>query len=341
MTSIILIALLVLSFFLLKPILLSIIVGVILSFIFYPVYLMINSKLKSPNLSAALICFFLILLIALPIWFFTPLVINESIKVFLASQKIDFISLLKDLSPSLFASEEFSAQIGSALSSFVTSSTNSLMNSLSEFILNFPTMFLQSLVVFFTFFYVLRDRNRIFAYMKSLSPFPPSVEKKFFDSSKSIANAVIYGQVIIGIIQGLVLGIGLFIFRVPNSLILTLLATLAGIFPIIGTAIVWVPVAIYLFLIGNTFSFFGVVIFGIVSSSIDNLLRPIIVSRRANIDPLLILIGMIGGLFLFGILGFILGPLILAYLVIILELYRNKNISNVLVQEDIIESSKK
>jgi predicted PurR-regulated permease PerM len=177
--------------------------------------------------------------------------------------------------------------------------------------------------------------------MKSLSPFPPSVEKKFFDSSKSIANAVIYGQVIIGIIQGLVLGIGLFIFRVPNSLILTLLATLAGIFPIIGTAIVWVPVAIYLFLIGNTFSFFGVVIFGIVSSSIDNLLRPIIVSRRANIDPLLILIGMIGGLFLFGILGFILGPLILAYLVIILELYRNKNISNVLVQEDIIESSKK
>ncbi|MFQ5531099.1 MAG: AI-2E family transporter, partial [Candidatus Nanoarchaeia archaeon] len=127
-----------------------------------------------------------------------------------------------------------------------------------------------------------------------------------------------------GVVQGLVVGIGFFIFRVPNALLLTLLASLAGIFPIIGTTIVWAPVVIYLFLAGNNFAAIGIIFFGIISSSIDNLIRPIFVSKRTNVHTAVILIGMIGGLFLFGILGFILGPLILSYLLVILELYRTK-----------------
>lgn len=333
MTAIILLALIVLSFFLLKPILLSIIVGFILAFIFYPLYTKLNYYLKSPNISSGLICTFLILLIVLPLWFLTPIVIDQSIKVFIASQQIDFVSVLKGIFPSIFASEEFSIEIGSIISSFVTKSTNSLMNSLSQIILNFPTLFLQSVVVFFTFFFVLRDKDKLIMYLKTLSPFPKQIENKLFDSSKAITNSVIYGQVIIGIIQGIVTGLGFFIFNVSNASLLTLLASLAGIFPVIGTAIVWIPVAIYLFIDGNTFAAIGVTIFGIISSSIDNLLRPIIVSKRAKMNSLLILIGMIGGLFLFGILGFILGPLILAYLLIILELYRSKKVSNILIEE--------
>jgi len=333
MTAIVLLALIVLSFFLLRPILLSIIVGLILAFIFYPVYLKINKHVKLANISAGIMCLILILLIVLPLWFLTPIVINQSIKIFIASQQIDFVAVFQNIFPSLFASEEFSAEIGSVIHSFATKSTNALMNSLSKLILNFATLFLQSLVVFFTFFFVLRDKDKMLSYVKSLSPFSKEIENKLFDSSKAITSAVIYGQVIIGIFQGLVLGIGLFIFGVPNALLLTLLASLAGIFPIIGTAIIWVPVAIYLFIAGTPFTSFGVIIFGLISSSVDNFLRPIIVSRRTNLNSLLILIGMIGGLFLFGILGFILGPLILAYLLIILELYRNKKVSSILIQE--------
>ncbi len=334
MTVVILAVLLLLAFFLLKPILLAIIVGLILAFIFYPLYSKLDSIIKSPNISSGLMCLFLLLLIIIPLWFLTPIVINQSIKLFTASQQVNFISILKEISPSLFASQEFSAEIGSILSSFVTKMTNSLMNSLSGIILNFPTLFLKSFVVFFTFFYVLRDKDKLIDYIKSLSPFSKEIEKKLFDSSKSIANAVIYGQVIIGILQGLVLGIGLLIFRVPNALLLTLLAVLAGVFPIIGTAVVWVPLAVYLLIIGNPFSLIGVLIFGLISSSLDNFLRPIIVSRRSNVNSLLILIGMIGGLFMFGILGFILGPLILAYLLIILELYRNRKISSSIIHEE-------
>lgn len=332
-TTALLIALIILSFFLLKPILLSIILGLILAFVFTPVYDWLYKIIKSKNLSASLVCFFLILLIVLPIWFLTPTIIDQSIKIYVSSQQMDFVTPIKNIFPSLFASEEFSAEVGSVISSFVTKITNSLMNSLSKLILNFPTLFLQSLVVFFTFYFVLRDKEQLLSYIRSLLPFPKDIEKKLFESSKGITSSVIYGQIIVGLLQGLIIGIGFFIFRVPNALFLTLLASLAGVFPIIGTMIIWLPVLIYLLIAGNTLAAVGVLIFGIVSSHIDNFLRPIIVSKRTQMHSSLVLIGMIGGLFLFGVLGLILGPLILAYLLIILEIYRHREVQGIFLQQ--------
>lgn len=323
-TAVIFVILAVMSFFLLKPILLSIVIGIILAFIFNPVYVWFNNFVHSKNLSASLICLLLILLIILPIWFLTPILIDQSFKIYLSSQQIDFIQPLKNIFPSLFASDEFSAEIGSILSSFLTKTTNFLVNSLSKLILNFPTLFMQLLVVFFTFFFVLRDKDSFINYIKSIMPFSRDIQDKIFESSKEITSSVIYGQVIIGIAQGILVGIGFFIFKVPNPLILTLLASLAGIFPVIGTAIIWIPVTIYLLIAGNTWPAIGVIIFGLISSSLDNFLRPIIVSKRTRMHSSVILISMVGGLFLFGVLGFILGPLIIAYLLIILEIYRNK-----------------
>ncbi|MFH1801329.1 MAG: AI-2E family transporter [archaeon] len=323
-TMIVLVALLVLSFFLIKPILLSILLGLIMAFTFAPVYNFINKHIKSGNISAFILCVLLILLIVLPMWFLTPIFVEQSLKVYMASQQIDFVGILKNIFPSLFASDTFANEMGSITHSFVTKTTNSLMNSFSNLILNFPKIALHLMVVFFTFFFALRDKEIFISYLKSLSPFSKDVEKKLFDSSKTITAAVIYGQILIGLAQGIVVGIGFYIFGVPNALLLTALACLVGILPIIGTALIWLPVTLYFILAGDSFATVGIVVFGIFSSSMDNFLRPIIVSKRTHIPSSLILIGMIGGFFLFGILGFLLGPLILAYLLIILELYRGK-----------------
>jgi predicted PurR-regulated permease PerM len=240
---------------------------------------------------------------------------------------------LKSIFPSLFASQQFSSEIGSVLSSFTSKVASGLMNAISQMILDFPNLALQFTVIFFTFFFVLRDREAIIDYVKSLLPFSKDIEKKLFDNSKLLTSAILYGQVIIGIVQGIVLGIGLFIFGVKNALILTLFAALAGILPIIGTAIIWLPVAVYLFVAGNTVSAWGVIVFGILSSTIDNILRPIIVSRKTKIHSGILVVSMIGGIFLFGIMGFILGPLIVSYLLIILEIYRGKPTPGVMISE--------
>jgi predicted PurR-regulated permease PerM len=332
-TAIILLVLIVLAFILIRPILLSIIIGLILAFIFSPLYDWFYKYSKSRNLSALLICTILLVVIILPIWFLTPIVIDQSIKVYIAAQQMDFVTPLKNFFPGLFVSEQFSAEIGSTIYSFVTRVTDSLMGYFSKFILNFPSIFLKLLIVFFVLFFVLRDKEDLVEYIQSLLPFSKEVERKLFKSSKDITVSVLYGQVVIGILQGIIVGIGFFIFKIPNALLLTFFAALAGIFPIIGTAIVWVPVVIYLLIAGESLPAIGVAIFGVCSTMIENLVKPVFVSKRTNMNTSLILIGMIGGLFLFGILGIILGPLIIAYLLIILELYRNKGDPTVFTKE--------
>ena len=331
---IVLVILIVLSFLLLKPILMSIIAGIILAYIFSPVYKKISKITKLKNISAILICAFLIFVIIIPFWFLIPIVIEQSIKIYFASQQIDFMTPLQQLFPSLFSSPEFTSEMSGIIHSFVTKITSSLMNGLSQLLVNFPTLFLHLLVVLFTFFFVLRDSDEIIEYVKSLLPFPKDVQKKLFDYTRGITSSVIYGQIIIGMIQGVLTAIGFFIFGVPNAMLLSLLAIIAGVLPIIGTTIIWFPVVIYLFMAGNTVPAIGVAIFGLLSNTIDNFLRPVIVSKATKMHSGIVLIGMISGLFFFGVLGLILGPLILAYLIIILELYRNKKEPGFLIQKE-------
>jgi predicted PurR-regulated permease PerM len=332
-TVFVLLGLVVLSFFLLKPLLISIILGTILAFIFLPLYNLTVKLVKSRNFAAFLMCILLMVIIVIPLWYLAPIAINQSIKFYMASQQMDLVTTFKTIFPSFFQSEAFSAEIGAAIQSFITKTTNSLMNSLSNVILNFTTIFLQFLVAFFTFFFVLKDSRGLIDYVKSLLPFPKEIERKLFTSTKSITMSILYGQVIIGIFQGLIAGLGFFIFKVPNALLLTVLAAIAGILPIIGTAIIWVPVAIYFLIAGNTFSAIGIIIFGLISTIVESFLRPLWVARATKVNSSVLLIGMIGGMFMFGILGLILGPLILSYLLIVLEVYRNKKIPGIFIEE--------
>jgi predicted PurR-regulated permease PerM len=171
----------------------------------------------------------------------------------------------------------------------------------------------------------MRDAEIFTKYVQSLSPFSKSVEKDFIQKFKEITGSVIYGYVVVGILQGILTGIGLYVAGVPQALILTILAIFAAMIPIAGAWLVWVPAAIYMILSGNTFAGIGLILYGsLFISWIDNIVRPYLVARKTKISTAVVLIGMIGGLIVFGIIGLILGPLILSYLLLILDAYRNK-----------------
>ncbi len=330
-TIIILLILLILSFFLLKPLLMAIILGFILAFIFSPVYNWIFRLTKSKNLPSIIICLFVLVIIILPIWFFSPIAIDESIKIYNASQNLDIVTPLKSIFPSLFASEEFSQNVGSIIHSFITKTADSLMNYLANILLDFPTLLLQMVVIFFTLYYTLRDKEKITVYIKSLLPFPKEIEKKLFDSTRDITFSVLYGYIIIGFVQGIIQGIGFFIFGVPNALLLSIIAVILGIIPILGPFFIGIPVIIFLIGTGNHLAAWGVFIFTLIASLSDHFIRPLVVSRRTKLHNALVFIGMIGGFFMFGILGFILGPLIIAYLITIVEIYRKKQTPSILI----------
>jgi predicted PurR-regulated permease PerM len=333
-SAIILGVLFILSFILLRPILYAMLGGLFLAFILTPLYKKTLKYIPNKNLSASLICTLVIIIILLIMWLITPILIKQSIEIYQASQKIDVVTPLKNIFPSVFSSETIAEEIGSVIYSFITKITNSTMNFFANLILNFPTLLLQMLVVLFTFFFILRDGDKVVPYLQSLLPFSKDIEEKLFKSTKDITFSVVYGQVVLGILQGIVVGIGYLIFGVNNALFLMILSCLAGIFPIIGTSIVWVPVSIYLLATGNIVATVGVLVFGLVSAIIENAIKPIFVSKKTNVHSGIILLGMIGGLFVFGILGVILGPLILSYLLILLELYRDKRTPGMFIKEE-------
>lgn len=332
-TIFLLVVLAVLAFFLLKPFLVAILFGLILALVLYPVFLWFNKKIRHKGWSAFIVGILLAVVVLVPLWFLVPVLVKQSIQIFIYSQKMDFIAPLKNIFPSLFTYEQFGSGISSVIYSFITKITNSAMNIFSNMVLNFAKITLQILVVLFVFFFALKDGKKLVEYLQSILPFSKDVEKKLFNSSREITYSVLYGQVLLGIAQGIIAGIGFFAFGVPNALFLTILAALAGIFPIIGTAIIWIPVVIYMLISGfNVGPIIGVAIFGTISSITENLIKPIFVAHRTNLHSALVLLGMIGGLFMFGILGVVLGPLILAYLLIILEVYRNKKVPGLITE---------
>ena len=127
----------------------------------------------------------------------------------------------------------------------------------------------------------------------------------------------------------LALGLGLWVFGVPKALTLTIMGTFASMLPMIGPWFIWIPVTIGMLLAGKVGAaiFFAVYCLFFVST-IDNILRPYIVSRKTGVSSVVVLVGMIGGLFVFNILGLILGPLILSYLILFLKAYKDGTLSD-------------
>ncbi len=325
-TAALIIGLFILAIMIIRPVAMSILFGILLAYIFYPIYKWTVSKIKNENLSALLICLGLIALIIFVATLIFGSLLNQAVDLYFSIQGANLENVINQILPN-FLSSELSANLAGSLNSFIS---NMLANSLSKFtsfILNLPIIVLQLFVVIFVFFFSLRDGKKGIEYMKSLSHLGKETQGKFFKQFKDITNSVLLGQVVIGIAQGIVAGIGYFIFGVPNALILTILTMFVGIIPLIGPWLVWLPVDIYLFMVGRTGAGMGLLIYGlIIISWIDVFIRPVIVSRKTEINSAIVIIGMLGGLFVFGILGLIIGPLILAYVLLVIELYRTKTL---------------
>lgn len=321
-TAVFIIGLFILSFLILRPVILSIIFGILLAYIFRPIYRRLFAKIKKENLSAFIICLIFLLIILIPVILILSTLVNQAVNIYLALQNFDLASTFKDTLPSVFSSE-ISANFGTSINSIISKSISFFISKFSGLILNIPVIMLQIFVIIFVFFFGLRDGKKAVEYVRSLSPFEKEIEERFFRQFKDITNSVLLGQLVVGIFQGLIAGIGYFIFGVPYALLLTLLTMLVGVIPLIGPWLVWVPVDIYLFLVGKTGAGFGLLIYGlIIISWLDTIIRPLIVSRRTEINSAIVIIGMIGGLFVFGILGLIIGPLILGYVLLIIDIYR-------------------
>ena len=319
--------LVVLSFMVIKPIILSIIAGLILAYAFFPLYKRTYRILKERNTSALAVCFMIFLVVFIPIWFIIPMIIQQTFDMFTAIQSIDILALVSKIFPA--ASEQFQKDFASMIINFIGDITSATIDYMITFLLDIPTALLHAAVLIFVFFFALRDHDKLKEFVGGVSPFKKEKEKILIKKFREITSSVVFGYIIVGVIQGIATGLGLLFFGVPHALLLTLLAVFASILPIAGPWFIWIPAAIYLFTSGSSGAAIGFILYSaLFVSSIDNILRPYIVARKTGTSSVIVLIGMIGGLFLFGILGIILGPLILSYLILFLKAYKDKTLSD-------------
>ena len=165
-----------------------------------------------------------------------------------------------------------------------------------------------TIVMFFTLYYFLIGGKELVNHIMYLSPLRDSHEKILIEKFISISRATIKGTLVVGIIQGIVGALLFTVVGVPSAIILGIVMMFLSLIPMVGTGLIWLPAAIIMFFIGHVWQ--GIVIlavgFGIISV-IDNFLKPKLVGKDSQMHPLMIFFATLGGIGLFGFLGFIIG----------------------------------
>jgi predicted PurR-regulated permease PerM len=322
-----LVLLAILAFFIVKPVLLSVLGGLILAYLFLPVHKFLVKYLKSPLLSAIIVSTLLLAIIILSLWFLLPLISQEVFSLYKGSQQLDLTSLMQTIFPS--ASEQFISQVDLTVGNALNKVTSSIISSMVNLLLNFATVSLQLLLVAFVFFFSLKDADKLKSFASGLLPLHRTQEIKLSQQFEDITKSILYGQIVAGSIQGLLAALALYLFHIPNALFLSFLAFILSILPVIGPGFIYVPVTIYLIVSGNPLAAIGFFLFNIIIvSPIESLFRAHFVSKKTNLSQAIVLIGMIGGIFMFSVLGLIIGPLVFAYVITFLRAYKDKTISS-------------
>jgi predicted PurR-regulated permease PerM len=181
-------------------------------------------------------------------------------------------------------------------------------------------------VILLALFYMLRDGGALKKQLIAFSPLKDSHEEQILNKLKQAINSVVTGSMIVSITQGIFSGLGFWIFGVPNPVLWGTVAMIAAFIPGLGTSLVLTPAILYVFFTVSHIMGIGLLVWAVLAVGlIDNFISGMLMNRNIRIHPFLILVSVLGGLSFFGPVGFILGPLILAFLFALIEIYKTSH----------------
>ncbi|MBI2144370.1 AI-2E family transporter [Candidatus Woesearchaeota archaeon] len=314
----------------------TVLAGLILSYVFYPIYKLVLSRLKSRTVSGLLVTMLVLLLLTVPSVF----VINQlSTEVFagyiITKQYVEGGSkaiecedgaLCKLLPHNL---KEASPKVKAVLNDAIGKASTFVFNRLTQTLLSVTSILLHLFIVFFIMYYMFKDGKELVDKVKNVLPLPKHRQDAFTSQFNKVVSAVVYGTVVVALVQGILGGVGFFLFGVPSPVIWGLVTFMAALVPFLGPFVIWLPAALLLMFSGYSsgdgtvfLRGLGLFLYGmLLVSGIDNVLKPSLISAKAKVHPALVLLGVIGGLNFFGIIGLIVGPVIMAMLATSFDAY--------------------
>lgn len=213
-------------------------------------------------------------------------------------------------------------QIASKVGELAGSVGTFLVNNVAAATRGTVTFLLQLFIMLYAMFFFLIDGKSILDRILYLMPLSPKEEDRMVEKFVSVTRATLKGTLVIGIVQGGLAGIALFLAGIGGAAFWGTVMVVLSIIPGIGTALVWIPAVIYLLAGGHYLA--GIILAlwcGVVVGTVDNVLRPRLVGKDTKMSDLMILISTLGGIFLFGAVGFIIGPIVAALFVTVWDIY--------------------
>ena len=302
----------------------------ILAALFYPLFKKLNIRLKTPNLSATITLSLAIVAIAIPLLVVGAILISQSLDFYnkVSANQDQITSFIKNaadtiqnnhLTAKLNVNESFWIEKFSEGAKFVTSY---IFTNLTKITQNSITFFVMAVIMLYTLFFFLRDGEKMLKKIMHLCPLGDKYEKILYQKFTNTAFGTLKGVAIVGGIQAILGALAFSIAGIQGAFIWGVVMFLFTLLPTFGCSIVWFPAGMLLLLSGKIWQGIFLLIFGfVIISSVDNLLRPIVVGKEAQLHPLLILFSMFGGILAFGISGFIIGPIVAALFLAFWEMY--------------------
>lgn len=188
-------------------------------------------------------------------------------------------------------------------------------------------------LMLFTMYYMFMQETYFLLGLHRYLPFRHETLENLGASLKNNVHANVLGQVLVALVQGILTGLTLWIFGVPDSLFWGVVAFFIAFLPVLGTPLVWGPAALYQFSQGHNGQAIGILMVGfIVIINADNVLRIMLAKRMGDIHPLVTLVGLVLGVEIFGLIGLVVGPLLVSYFLVLMEVFRRENRANQLAQ---------
>lgn len=320
----------VMTFFIFKPFLIAIALASILAIVFKRPYNFFLEKFGGRSgVSALLTSIIAVLVFIIPFFLVVALVTNEALGIYednfesgRITQVINNISvgIQNNKIVQVFGLTDSinSESLGNSAQKIGQASI-SILQGAYKGVAHFVFI---SFVVFFTLYYLLTGGKGVVEKIMKLSPLKDRHEKLLVDKFISISRATIKGTLVVAFIQGFIGGLAFAIAGVPSFTLWGIIMMILSIVPIIGAFVVWLPVGIIMLAIGNVWE--GVFILSVgtfIISLIDNFLRPALVGKDTQMHPLMVFFATLGGVGMFGFLGFVLGPIIVALFLSLWDIY--------------------
>ena len=311
---------------LLVPFMPALVLASIIATVCYPMHRWIRRKipLKGNGFPALLTTLLVFILVVGPLGLIGYLVFLEAANFYTAVNAGRAISIAPTLSLAQDVLDRFVPSSGINLAIYAKEGAGWLATSLGTLFTSTASLVFMLFIAFIGLYYLFKDGDQLIETVMHLSPLPDKEDTKILNRLAQSVRSVLLGRLLLGLVQGILTTIGFMIFGVPQAVLWGMVASIAALIPAIGTSLVFIPTVAFLILGESYSAAIGVAVWGlVVVGLIDNLLGPYLMSRGAPMHPFFILISALGGLAVFGPVGFVLGPVIFSFFIALVEIYED------------------